>query len=89
MGGAKFLLAIILMGGISYNLFTGYAGQKESTLSATTTTAYIVVEKKILMELIEDAQKQGGQLNVAAYVYNDVTGTWNRARTFCNKEGEK
>lgn len=96
MDGPKRLLATILIGGMIYILLqiTGYINTSHATnqkpiISATTTTAYIVVEKKILMELIEDARKQGGQLNVVAYVYNDVTGTWNRASTLCNKEGEK
>ena len=51
-------------------------------------SAYLIVDKKILMELIEDARKQDVMLNVASYVYNDVTGTWDRARTLCNKEGD-
>ena len=49
----------------------------------------LVVDKKVLMELIEVARQQGAMLNVAAYTFNDVTGTWDRARTLCNKEGDK
>ena len=67
----------------------GYANQENSKTIISSSEQSIMVDKKILMELIEDARKQGSMLNVAAYVYNDVTGTWDKARTLCNKEGDK
>ena len=73
-------------------VITGYAGQEKSLTPIEMSQhamSMIMVDKKILMELIEDARKQGSMLNVAAYVYNDVTGTWDKARTLCNKEGDK
>ena len=46
----------------------------------------MIVDRKELKTLLEEARKQGKELNVAIYVFNDKTGLWDRARILC---GEK
>lgn len=46
----------------------------------------IMVDQKTLLSLIQYAEKHGGMLNVAAYVFDNEKQVWNRARTICKEK---
>lgn len=54
----------------------------ENTVSAVH-QGMIMVDRAVLKSLIEDAKRQGGDLNVAIYEYDKKTEMWNRAEKWC------
>lgn len=43
----------------------------------------IMVDRAVLKNLIEEAKRQGGDLNVVIYEYDKKRGVWNRAEKWC------
>ena len=43
----------------------------------------IMVDRAVLKSLIDDAKRQGGDLNVAIYEYDKKMEVWNRAEKWC------
>lgn len=46
-------------------------------------TGMIMVDKKALRSLLDDAKRQGSDLNVAVYEYDKKMEVWNRAEKWC------
>lgn len=54
----------------------------ENTVSAVH-QGMIMVDRTVLKSLIEDAKRQGTDLNVAVYEYDKKMEVWNRAEKWC------
>lgn len=63
--------------------------QQKSGVEATDNTVsavhqgMIMVDRAVLKSLIDDAKRQGGDLNVAIYEYDKKMEVWNRAEKWC------
>lgn len=81
------LITILIVIKVRYEAYANFNVKEKESLSSIVMSHvnHLIVDKKMLMELIEEARKQGVMLNIAAYVYNDATGMWDRARTLCEK----
>ena len=68
------ILVLFSMWGFSYG---------DSEYTAVASGKIIMADRKMILELMEDARKQGGELNIAIFVFDDKKNVWNRARTLC------
>ena len=54
-----------------------------------TATAMLIVDKKMLREILREAKELGTSVNIAIYEYNEKKDVWDRARVWCNENREE